>query len=330
MDFADLQEAGTFICGHPKSGTSLLMTLLDSHPQLIVYPEETSYFTQFQPETSHLELQDRLLAAEEKLLHIFHWDPDKPHPTQANYPDRDYRNISFEEVRRLYHQYLNLWDPQSERILPAIILAYGQAREDISHGIRRWVEKTPFNEHFAEKIFQYWSQAKCVQILRDPRDNFASYHRKQPEWSPEYFASSWADSLSRGEKNLQQYGEDRYLILRYEDLVTDLEGSLQILREFIGIDDDPTLRQPTRNGSPWGGNSMFGEQFNGVSDNPIGRYNENLRPQVVSRLEAALHRQMASWDYALEHRISPSAWALWQGYRFKRAALDLIRSEPSS
>lgn len=30
-----------FICGHPKSGTSLLRNLLDNHPQLAVYPEES-------------------------------------------------------------------------------------------------------------------------------------------------------------------------------------------------------------------------------------------------------------------------------------------------
>ncbi len=36
-------KRGLFIGGAPKSGTTLLMSLLDNHPQLVVLPEETSY-----------------------------------------------------------------------------------------------------------------------------------------------------------------------------------------------------------------------------------------------------------------------------------------------
>ena len=34
-----LPDRPVFICGHPKSGTSLLRAMLDSHPELLVYPE---------------------------------------------------------------------------------------------------------------------------------------------------------------------------------------------------------------------------------------------------------------------------------------------------
>lgn len=34
---------GLFLGGCPKSGTTLLLSLLDSHPQLVVLPEETFY-----------------------------------------------------------------------------------------------------------------------------------------------------------------------------------------------------------------------------------------------------------------------------------------------
>ena len=39
----EFNKKGLFIGGAPKSGTSLLMSLLDNHPQLIVLPEETFY-----------------------------------------------------------------------------------------------------------------------------------------------------------------------------------------------------------------------------------------------------------------------------------------------
>src|SRR5690349_5530581 len=34
-----------FIIGHPKSGTSLLTAMLDSHPQLMVLPEESDFYS---------------------------------------------------------------------------------------------------------------------------------------------------------------------------------------------------------------------------------------------------------------------------------------------
>src|ERR1035437_9273092 len=36
-------QRGLFIGGCPKSGTTLLLSLLDGHPQLVVLPEETFY-----------------------------------------------------------------------------------------------------------------------------------------------------------------------------------------------------------------------------------------------------------------------------------------------
>src|SRR5215813_2734719 len=37
----------TFICGHQRTGTTLLQNLLDGHPQLLVLPSEGTYFTSF-------------------------------------------------------------------------------------------------------------------------------------------------------------------------------------------------------------------------------------------------------------------------------------------
>src|SRR5436190_2020238 len=38
------EQRACFVAGQAKSGTTLLMALLDSHPELLVLPEETAYF----------------------------------------------------------------------------------------------------------------------------------------------------------------------------------------------------------------------------------------------------------------------------------------------
>src|SRR5712672_2085243 len=37
-------QRASFIAGPAKSGTTLLVALLDSHPELLVFPQETAYF----------------------------------------------------------------------------------------------------------------------------------------------------------------------------------------------------------------------------------------------------------------------------------------------
>jgi hypothetical protein len=46
MKIKDLpfDQRACFIAGQAKSGTTLLVALLDNHPELLVLPEETAYF----------------------------------------------------------------------------------------------------------------------------------------------------------------------------------------------------------------------------------------------------------------------------------------------
>ena len=44
METLPLDQRACFIAGQAKSGTTLLVALLDNHPQLLVLPEETAYF----------------------------------------------------------------------------------------------------------------------------------------------------------------------------------------------------------------------------------------------------------------------------------------------
>ena len=52
-------EAGSplLICGHNKAGTSLLVSLLDGHPDVLSFPEETKYFRKIygRPELGNAE-----------------------------------------------------------------------------------------------------------------------------------------------------------------------------------------------------------------------------------------------------------------------------------
>jgi len=300
-----------FICGHPKSGTSLVRALFDSHPQLIVYPEESLFFRRYLPQSSGLDLKGRLELADRTLIHIFRWNSRAPVADQEDFPDRDYSTISFEEVRQALRRHIAAVDRQPGDMLSAAMLAYGEVGQTAGEQTRRWVEKSPYNEYYAAQIFEWWPQARCVHILRDPRDNFASYRRKHPDWQPEFFALNWSRSTRAGFENQKRFGAERYCILSFEDLARAPEASLRSLTEFLGIDWDASLAAPTRAGVQWQGNSMFAERFKQISKTPIGRWTNQLATLDAAVIELITGQTLVAAGYTQE-ALSRSAALRWQ------------------
>jgi hypothetical protein len=294
----ELRDSPVFIAGHPKSGTSLLRSVLDSHPELITYPEETFFFRRYLPKTTGLDLQGKLALSDQYLTHIFEWNQVNPPPHQEGYPDRDYSSIPVKEVRQAVREYTVERFTHDGDMLSAVMLAFGKVSNQLTSLTHHWVEKTPYNEQFAAQIYAWWPEAKIVHTVRDPRDNYASYHRKHADWSPESFALNWVHSTQAGLDNLEKYGPERYLLLRFEDLTSNPVVKLNELCMFLGINDDPSLRQPVRGGKPWGGNSMFADQFTSISSAPVGRWTESLKPDELATLELIAGQVMAEMDYS--------------------------------
>ncbi len=295
----ELRDSPVFIAGHPKSGTSLLRSVLDSHPELIAYPEETFFFRRYLPRSAGLSLPEKLSLSDGCLTHIFEWNQANPPAHQKGYPDRDYSYIPVASVRQAVRQLVAERFAHDGDMLSAVILGFGQVTGQLTSLSHHWVEKTPYNEQFAAQIFSWWPEAKVVHTVRDPRDNYASYHRKHTDWSPELFAINWVHSTQAGLDNLHRCGEKGYLLLRFEDLTSTPEGKLTELCQFLGINDDPSLRQPVRGGKPWGGNSMFADQYTAISTAPVGRWTESLKQDEVATLELLAGPVMQNFGYPL-------------------------------
>lgn len=308
---SELRDSPIFICGHPKAGTSLLRGILDSHRQLVAYPEETGFFRRYLPKAQGKTPEEKLALSDQYLTHIFEWNRARPPEHQKGFPDRDYSHIPVEAVRNAQRLLVAERFQHEGDMLSAAILAYGEAAGCLSSGSRRWVEKTPYNEYYAKQIFAWWPDARCVHLVRDPRDNYLSYHRKHKDWTPQIFASSWRRSTHAGMTNQENYGSRQYLLIRYEDFIEDVEGMISELCSFLSIDDDPVMRNPSRGGNAWGGNSMFADRFESISSAPVGRWRKSMADSdrfVIERLASAPMRAM-HYEFANQSR-SEMPWRL--------------------
>ena len=295
----DLRDRPIFICGHPKSGTSLLRGVLDSHPQVITYLEETSFFRRYLPKVKGKSLEDKLALSDQFITHIFEWNATNPPEHQKDYPGRDYSDIPVDQVRAEMRKLVAERFNHDGDILSAAMLAFGRVTGKWTDASLRWVEKTPFNEHFAKQIFAWWPEALCIHTVRDPRDNFASYLRKHENWTARQFAASWRRSTREGLNHQRQYGRDRYMLVHYEDFTSAPVEMMQSLCAFMGISTDESMFKPTRGGKSWQGNSMFSEKFESISSAPVGRWKGSLSSEELITLETIDRPQMHALNYAL-------------------------------
>ena len=162
------------------------------------------------------------------------------------------------------------------------------------------LRKRPITSFIPIRFLIGGPEAKCIHVIRDPRDNYVSYKKKQPGWSVKTFANNWIRSTKAGLKNQKNYGEGRYHILRFEDLLLNPETETRSLAAFLGLEWHEALLQPTRVGSEWGGNSMFAETFTSISKDPIGRWKTNTSMRDLVILQSIARKTMGAVGYDLE------------------------------
>ena len=110
------------------------------------------------------------------------------------------------------------------------------------HGKARWGDKTPSHLRCVLSIAALFPDARFVHIVRDGRDVACSMRSTWfgRERTVADFAADWNDRLSRFRTDAAQLPE-RYIVVRYEDLVHDPSGVLGLVCDFIGLPLDPVM-----------------------------------------------------------------------------------------
>ena len=148
MKMKDLpfEQRACFVAGQAKSGTTLLVALLDNHPELLVLPEETAYFptvlTKYGPRGRRAQFD---YLTKESLSNVLFGGPCK-------WGKRDY--FYFPTARFLQTFDQMAFDPVNvERDLLVIMLeAYAATLGRSLDSITRWIEKTPANRKYLPAI----------------------------------------------------------------------------------------------------------------------------------------------------------------------------------
>lgn len=319
-----------FICGFAKSGTTLVPSLLEGHPDLCVFPEETAVF-------KHAFAREKISNANK--LHLMMTETRiswmaRPYAIEEDFVgNSDYSAFDFERFRKEAGASFEASDGSIKALLDAIMGAFAEVTGQ--SGRRYWVEKSPGTESELSSIFSWYPDARALYVVRDPRDTYVSYARKRADISApitaERFVPHWARSVATWKRH---ESDPRTMMIRYEDLLREPRATLERVCRWLHIDFDEVLLRPTKFGVPWVGNSYHGDRFEQISTAPIGRWKDNLSADELAVIEGFLGKEMQILGYERARAGSLAggfATALWKcsdrrkRWRALRALWELYR-----
>jgi hypothetical protein len=265
-----MRHSPIFIVGSPRSGTTLLASLLAPTPWGT--PFESHFIPKYFADATLASLADRAafcaLAAR-----ILRERPIAQHRLTTT-PDELYDGTRV-------HDYASLVD--------GIGRAVGRTL-----GAESWGDKTPHYVNDVDILHSLFPRSKMIYLVRDGRDVAVSLLKKP--WGP---ASIYACALKwRHENRLQPIldtlrGAGQLYDLRYEELLRSPETALASLYTFLGVDaslDDIRLRTAS------------------IRRANTGSWRRQLSASQVKVFEQLAGQTLTRFGYGVTHPPAPVPW----------------------
>lgn len=208
-----------FIVGTPRSGTTLLQSLLAAHPDIYSFPE-THFFSKTMPMRRSMRLLWQIQKKD--INHIISFLKEIHKEKFIDYVIQQFPK-GFSTIRH--------WSKQLIFLLDAITL---------DEGYNIWLEKTPAHLRYISVIESTKLPVEFIHIIRDGKDVVASLydvtHRFPEIWgkprSIDNCINRWKLEVSISRKYV---GKSNHHFIFYEELVEHPKEKIQRLCEKLNI-----------------------------------------------------------------------------------------------
>jgi hypothetical protein len=289
-----------------RSGGSLLLRLLDGHPECNVVPFQLRGLDEVakRPPTNLEEAWKKFYDPKLALRY------EAGHRQRKHDILRDEETFSFdlqpELQRAIFDACAGGREPSLRNLFDCYFTSYFNAWLDYDNlmtGEKRWV--VGFEPGVARSLSRrtavrnLYPDGRVVSIVRDPWSWYASARRWEARWAEreaalDHWCSVAGGTLKWQRKQSKQRREVR--LVTFEKLLTETEETMRRIARWIGIEFRPELTRPTFNGRPIKANTSFSDVQTEVSTAPLERAQGELSADDVDYIEARageLYRTMA-------------------------------------
>lgn len=299
-----------FIVGKGRSGTTLLSTILDSHPEVA--------------------------SATESRFLLMLWQKYKHQKTWNSTNAQQFVDDLMVDLR-----IQNLWEfndelkdnlaalPPETTIQDLIKLVYLQRKSSFPKGkIKIIVDKNPMYTLLVDRLIHIFPEAKFYRLIRDPRDNITS-HLKYSKNGSGMLAYKWLNF----NKKLDRFGEKHPTQLktqRFEDLILNNALFFEEFESYFGIKrllEVESKRLAYKDKIEEKLNDRLKDQHQAsvkpLDPTKVGHYKQKLKAAQIHRIEAICFPYAQKYHYELPEKQSTVGTMELTKWRFKNFYRDL-------
>jgi len=205
----DILLAPVFIVGSGRSGTTWLQRLLLEHPE-ITGGQESEFFLHFSSCLRGVQRDDEISR---KLGLSVYW------------AESDLNKVI-----------MNIWQKTFISML------------NQKPGAKILSEKTPSHAHHMDVIAKFLPNSKFIHIIRDSRSVVSSMLAAEKGWGKSWAPGTakkcawlWRSSVVAAKKSGNNMPDERYLEVRYEDLLNNTNNELSRIYSYLGVNFNSEL-----------------------------------------------------------------------------------------
>ena len=200
-----------FIMGAPRSGTTMLASMLASRDEIIALPEMQYIHSLLKEELLFGELDENYVA--NKLSNHFMFR-DLSIVDNAD----GIKDLVSAKVKETVFNIIDLYN-----------------RKYVNKSYNYWVEHTPHNHLYYKILLYFYPNAKFIHIVRDGRAVYSS--TKEVDWGYKDVvrgSEDWRDNVESC-LELSKIYPHNVITIKYENLTSQPEDTIRFLCEYLGI-----------------------------------------------------------------------------------------------
>lgn len=280
-----------FVIGTPRSGTTLTAKILGKHSRLFM-PGETHYFDDIyyrRNQIGSLNIDETFEKIAERLYTLYgrYNEPDDQDFIQNLFPDIGSLSSHIKGSKSYCEILERFMDVQKEH-----------------KGKNRWGNNAPKDIFNIKEILDCFPNAKFIVCVRDLRAFLYSYkgkwkntvsdfhtQRVKKLYHPVITSYLWKASMKQLSEVKRYIPENNYVIVRYEDLVSEPETTVKNICETIGEQFEPEMLEIETH------NSSNVSRSKGIFTSSINLWETELTPEEIAVGQYIAGEQLIECSY---------------------------------
>lgn len=323
----------TFIVGNSRSGTTMMMRIINNHPELHALSELHFFEQLWSPKDAERPIgREEAAALADRLLHVSRegyltrYAPGKYRGEADALVDGELFAEGGGSAEHPVH---------GQDVFRAVAFLETQRA-----GKRIPCEKTPQNVFYIREILALYPHARILNMVRDPRGVLLSQKRKwkrrkmgahfitwreatrlRINYHPVTISRLWNSSIGA---SLPFEGHPQVRTVHFEDIIEDPEATIRGICAFFGVDFHPDMLAVPHLGSS---NEADDPGKTGIKKERAGNWQKGgLNDAEIAICQRMAGKYMRPMDYALKDvRPNPLLVAgYWVSFPFKLALALLV------